>query len=127
MTYLEFKKKWLGKGIDFDLFSSPKSGKMNTAMSRPVGKHKIIHSIVFMISIYMMNYIFRCKFSSEKFLKNKSISSTFPVGMSFSNHIFFLAFSRAVNKFSLFMTFIVLKFYSAIITTKNSLSRLVVT
>lgn len=125
MTLSQFIDKWNNKPAD--LFSSAKSRKMNTNMPSSISKHKVFHPIIEMIPIYMMNYVFRSKFPSKKFLIYSSISFSFPMWMSFIYHMFLLTLRRTIDILSLFMTFIINKILRTIITLKMSFSRFIIT
>lgn len=151
MTYSEFVKKWIGKGIDLlsaignsrwymTLFkkcstcielcvSFLKRGVffMKNCVFSPSSNNQILNSIIRMISVNVVNNFPRLKFSTDKFFNKKSITSTFPMGVSFSFHKVQLTLARTKNEFSFFVAFIISKFNSAVITIKKALSGLVVT
>ena len=125
MTLDEFVNKYNNKKVD--LFSCAKSGKMNNTMASSIGQHKILQSIIRMISVNVMNYILRIKFTTQKLFINKSVSFVLPIWMSIPNHMFLLTDRGTIHKLSKFMTFEVFKLFTAVITIKDSLPRFVVT
>lgn len=147
MTYQEFRNKWLGRRIDYDLF-----GWVNSSVFRPSEHYKILNSVVSFVVIYMMNNLVRIKDSTKTFFYNQSVfsnlivvcarmfgivnvditritnSTTVPsrmVSRVFS-YVLLVTFITTKYFITFFSTLILPKFLQAIVTPKQALSRLVV-
>lgn len=122
------------------------SGRMNPSMFRASKNHKVLDSIINLIMVNMMNNFRSFKFSSKILFHNISMFfhfftsryknthipalnsfSTSPIRMSFSLHMFYLAFSRTINQLSFLMAFIISKFFFTIVALKNTFPRFVIT
>lgn len=125
MTYNDFIYKWNGRFVD--LFTRTQSGKMNMTMLGAVSQIKVFQSVVAVIAVNVVNYIFRSKFSTQMIFKDKSIVFSLPSWMQKPLHFFELAFGRTKNKFSSFMTFVISEANSAVVAVKPTFSGFVIT
>lgn len=139
MTLDQFVTRWQGRYLDYDSFSSIFGSwerlvtrlergiiNMNKTMLSTIGKIKILEPVVVVVAVDVVNNIFRGKFSTEKVFINKPISFSFPVGVSYTNHVFFLTLGGAVNKLTLFVALVVGKVYRTIVASKATFSRAIV-
>lgn len=140
VTHDEFIKRWHGRYLDiyfrleacsasiayFVSWFEKRIINMNNGVLRTVSQIKILKSVVAVVTIYMMNNLTRGKFPTDKVFIDKPISFSFPRWVSHTNHVFLLTLSRAVNKLSSFVAFVVSEVSRTIVTHEKSLSRFIV-
>lgn len=142
MTLQSFIDKYNGKVLDL-LFLKPSSTRVelfvpllkwrvifvNKCVFRTSSDLQVFNSIVGMISVNVMNNIRATKFFTSNVFNEFSVALTLPMRMIKRRLILknYLTRSRTKNTFTVFVTFVINKYFSTLITSKNALSKLVVT
>lgn len=143
MTFQQFLEKWNGQPVD--LLKVTKMRFMHFLMFRTSNYLKILNSVVRSISIYMVNYFFIRKESTNLFFHYKTMFSnvimvgvrmmwlikkniltfmrntTFPIVSKFSTSI--STFCRTVLSFSYFIAF---EFFTTSLTQLNTFTRKII-
>lgn len=148
MSYVSFKAEWLGRRIDYDLLWWVKLNVL-----RPSNNHKILNSVVSLVVVNMVDDFIRIKGATKMLLHNKPVFQDFIMISlwvfrtinTYISSIYYLAtlpsrmmgnifgyiklvtFITTKYVFTVFPTSILSKLLKAVIATKHSLSRLIIT